>query len=147
GPSGGSTSLTPQLEFASLANTVPPVLAKDANSNCGVVKKLIHHSGRGIASSTVLAVSCGGIEKPLRVSRIRLPAIGVSTVKNNVSNPADAARSTRLYDISRSFITYNWNQLRPCGLTDFTSSIETVPSVDNVNGFPAAPAAEDTYNT
>ena len=53
----------------------------------------------------VPGVSCGGIEKPLRLSRRRAPATGVSTVKNRVSKPADAARRASSYEISRLRIT------------------------------------------
>ena len=41
-----------------------------------------------MALRMVFGVSCGGIAKPLRVSRSRAPAIGVSTVKKRVSYPA-----------------------------------------------------------
>ena len=41
-------------------------------------------------------VSCGGIEKPLRLSRRRAPATGVSTVNCRVSKPAAAARRDEL---------------------------------------------------
>ena len=85
--------------------TVPPVESSDANSSFGVVRKSYHHQGRGIAFAMVPSESCGGIEKPLRLSRSRAPAIGVSTVNMSVSNPAFAARSTRPYEISRSRIT------------------------------------------
>ena len=43
------------------------------------------HQGREAASSTVLIEIWGGIEKPLRLSRRRAPATGVSTVKKRVS--------------------------------------------------------------
>ncbi len=121
--------------------TVPPVALSEANSSLGVVRKSHHHQGRGSASTIVDTLSCGGIEKPLRLSRRRAPATGVSTVKNRVSKPASAARSTRPYEISRCFITYSWNQLRPWGFASLTDSIELVPSVDRVKGMPAAPAA------
>ena len=87
-------------------------------------------------------VSCGGIEKPLRLSRRRAPATGVSTVNMSVSKPAAAARRASPYEISRSRMTYSWNQLRPCGFAALTSSIEVVPRVERVNGMPAAAAAE-----
>ena len=80
-------------EFSS-SPTVPPVLLNDANDSVGVVRKSTHHQGRGIAFATVPNEICGGMEKPLRLSRSRAPAIGVSTVKNNVSKPAAAARFT-----------------------------------------------------
>src|SRR6478609_3734973 len=118
--------------------TVPPVADREANSSFGVVKKSYHHHGRGIAFTIVPNVNCGGMENPFLLSRNRAPAIGVSTVKNSVSNPAAAARSTRPYEISRCRITYNWNQFRPDGFAAFTFSIEVVPSVDSVNGMPAA---------
>src|SRR5699024_12259908 len=70
------------------SETVPPVFVSEANSSWGVVRKLNHQDARGIASTIVVAVNCGGIENPLRVSRIRGPASGVSTVKYNVSQPA-----------------------------------------------------------
>ncbi len=75
--------------------TVPPVVDSEANSSFGVVRKSYHHHGRGMALMIVPTVSCGGIEKPLRLSRSRAPAIGVSTVNCRVSKPACAARSTR----------------------------------------------------
>src|SRR6478735_7849352 len=121
--------------------TVPPVDDNDANSSFGVVRKSYHHHGRGIAFTIVPRVSCGGMENPFLLSRNRAPAMGVSTVKNSVSNPAAAARSTSPYEISRCRITYHWNQLRPCGFAAFTFSIDVVPRVDRVNGIPAAPAA------
>ena len=74
---------------------MPPVEESEANSSFGVVRKSYHHQGRVAVFSTVRAVSCGGMEKPLRLSRIRWPAIGVSTVNIKVSKPAAAARSTR----------------------------------------------------
>ena len=70
-----------------------------------MVRKSYHHQGRGIALTIVPSVSCGGIEKPLRLSRSRAPATGVSTVNISVSKPAAAARSTSPYEISRSRIT------------------------------------------
>ena len=73
---------------------MPPVVVSEANSSLGVVRKSIHHQGRGIALTIVPRVSCGGIEKPLRLSRSRAPATGVSTVNMSVSNPAAAARFT-----------------------------------------------------
>ena len=68
----------------------------------------------------------------------RAPATGVSTVNCSVSNPAAAARRTSPYEMSRSRMTYSWNQLRPYGFAAFTSSIVVVPSVDSVKGMPAA---------
>ena len=59
------------------------------------MRKSIHHQGRGSALSTTEGLNCGGMEKPLRVSRRRAPATGVSTVNMRVSKPAWAARSTR----------------------------------------------------
>ena len=82
------------IAASSSSPTVPPVEVSEANSSLGVVRKSHHHQGRGIASRTVPSVSCGGIEKPLRLSRSRAPATGASTVKNSVSNPAAAARRT-----------------------------------------------------
>ncbi len=74
---------------------MPPVADSEANSSFGVVRKSHHHQGRTAALATVEAVSWGGMEKPLRLSRSRAPAMGVSTVNCRVSNPAAAARSTR----------------------------------------------------
>ena len=71
-------------EFSS-SPTVPPVVESDANSSLGVVRKSNHHHGRGMAFAIVFTVSCGGIEKPLRLSRRRAPATGVSTVNMSVS--------------------------------------------------------------
>jgi hypothetical protein len=45
-----------------------------------------------MAFAIVRTLIWGGMEKPLRLSRSRAPAIGVSTVKNSVSKPAAAAR-------------------------------------------------------
>ncbi len=83
------------IAASSSSPTVPPVEVSEANSSLGVVRKSHHHQGRGIALTTVPSVSCGGIEKPLRLSRSRAPATGASTVKNSVSKPAAAARRTR----------------------------------------------------
>ena len=121
---------------------MPPVVDSDANSSFGVVRKSYHHHGRGMALMIVPSVSCGGIEKPLRLSRSRAPATGVSTVNISVSNPASAARRASPYEISRSRMTYSWNQLRPCGFAALTSSIDVVPRVERVNGMPAAAAAD-----
>ncbi len=82
------------MAMSSRSPTVPPVLDSEANSRVGVVRKSNHHQGRVAVSSTVLSVSWGGMENPLRLSRSRAPAIGVSTVNCRVSNPAAAARST-----------------------------------------------------
>ena len=77
---------------SSSSPTVPPVDDSEANCSGGVVRKSIHHHGREIAFTIVPTVSWGGIEKPLRLSRSRAPATGVSTVKCRVSKPAAAAR-------------------------------------------------------
>ncbi len=103
--SRSSNEIVGSIALSSSSPTVPPVDESDANSSDGVVRKLIHHAGRGIALMTVPGVSCGGIEKPLRLSRRRAPATGVSTVKSRVSNPAAAARRTSSYEISRSRMT------------------------------------------
>jgi hypothetical protein len=126
---------------SSSSATVPLQRSRLANASGSVVRKLIHHSGRGRALRTVPAVSAGGIEKPLRLSRRRAPATGTSTVTSSVSKPAAAARSTRAIERSRSFHMYNWNQLRPSGLAALTSSIAVVPMVDRENGMPARAAA------
>ena len=83
---------------------VPPPSERDASSSFGVVSRSNHHLTRGAASSSVESPSCGGKEKPFRVSLKRAPAIGVSTVRNRVSKPAAAARSTSPYETSRSRI-------------------------------------------
>src|SRR5699024_12784263 len=70
------------------SETVPPVCVSDANYSRGVVRKLNHQDARGIASISVLAVNCGGKENTLRVSRIRLPRIGIPTTKYNVPRQA-----------------------------------------------------------
>ena len=90
-----SNEMVGSIAMSSRSPTVPPVAERDANSSFGVVRKSIHHHGRGSASTIVFTVSCGGMENPLRLSRRRAPATGVSTVKKRVSNPAFAARSTR----------------------------------------------------
>ena len=61
------------------------VAESDANSSGGVVRKSNHHHGRGIALMIVPGVSCGGMEKPLRLSRRRALATGTSTVTSSVS--------------------------------------------------------------
>ena len=73
------------MAASSNSPTVPPVEESEANSNLGVVRKSYHHHGRGIAFATVFSESWGGMEKPLRLSRRRAPAMGVSTVKKSVS--------------------------------------------------------------
>ena len=60
---------------------------------------------------------------------------------SNVSKPHAAARSRSDIERSRSLHMYSWNQFRPFGLAALTSSTEAVPTVDNANGMPAAPAA------
>ena len=80
------------IAASSSSPTVPPVEVSEANSSLGVVRKSIHHRGRGIALAMVPRVSCGGMENPLRLSRSRAPATGASTVNNRVSKPAAAAR-------------------------------------------------------
>ncbi len=90
-----SNEIVGSIAALSSSPTVPPVVESDANSSFGVVRKSHHHQGRGIALTMVPRVSCGGIEKPLRLSRSRAPATGVSTVKKSVSNPAAAARRVR----------------------------------------------------
>ena len=120
---------------------MPDHRSSEANASGSVVRKSNHHQGRGIALTIVLTPSCGGIEKPFRLSRRRAPATGMSTVTRSVSNPAASARETRAIDFSRSFHMYSWNQLRPCGFASRTSSIAVVPIVDSENGMPARPAA------
>ena len=93
------------IAASSSSPTVPPVDDSEANSSFGVVRKSYHHHGRGMALTIVPSVSCGGMEKPLRLSRRRAPATGVSTVNIRVSKPAAAARSTRPYEMSRSRMT------------------------------------------
>ena len=90
--SRSSKPIVGSIAASSSSPTVPPVVDSEANSSFGVVRKSIHHHGRGIALMIVPRVSCGGIEKPLRLSRRRAPATGVSTVNMSVSNPASAAR-------------------------------------------------------
>ncbi len=136
------------IAASSSSPTVPPVVLREANSSFGVVRKSYHHHGRGIALMIVPRVSCGGMLKPLRLSRRRAPATGVSTVNCSVSNPAAAARRASSYEISRSRMTYSWNQFRPgtgprgsLRVASRTPSMEVVPSVESVNGMPAAAAA------
>ena len=100
-----SKSIVGSIAEFSSSPTVPPVELSEANSSFAVVRKSHHHQGRGMALSTVPRLSWGGIEKPLRASRRRAPATGVSTVKKSVSKPAAAARSTRPKEISRWRIT------------------------------------------
>ena len=89
-----SSLMVGSMALSSSSPTVPPVDFREANSSLGVVRKSNHHHGRGIALRTVPAVIWGGMEKPLRLSRRRAPATGVSTVNMRVSKPAAAARST-----------------------------------------------------
>lgn len=89
-----SSLMVGSMAESSSSPTVPPVDCKEANSSLGVVRKSNHHQGRGMALSTVPGVIWGGMEKPLRLSRRRAPATGVSTVNMRVSKPAAAARST-----------------------------------------------------
>ena len=88
---------------SSSSATVPDQWSSEAKASGSVVRKLIHHAGRGTALRTVRGVSAGGIDMPLRLSRSRAPATGTSTVTNKVSKPALAARSTRAIERSRSF--------------------------------------------
>ena len=64
---------------------MPDHASSEANASGSVVRKSNHHEGRGIALSTVRAVSVGGIVIPLRTSRSRAPATGTSTVTSSVS--------------------------------------------------------------
>ena len=70
--------------LSSSSATVPGQRSKLANETGSVVRKSNHHRGRRIASSTVRAVSAGGINIPLRMSRNRAPATGTSTVTSGV---------------------------------------------------------------
>ena len=88
---------------SSSSATVPLHRSRLAKASGSVVRKLIHHAGRGMALMTVPGVRAGGIDMPFRLSRSRAPATGTSTVTSRVSNPARAARSTRAIDRSRSF--------------------------------------------
>ena len=70
---------------SSSSATVPDQRSSEANANGSVVRKSIHHCGRGSALTTVPRVSAGGIDMPLRLSRRRAPATGTSTVTSRVS--------------------------------------------------------------
>src|ERR1035437_6093765 len=95
--------------------TVPDQLFSDANASGSVVRKLKHHSHFDMELTTVLSANWGGTVRPFRTSRKRAPATGTSTVTSSVSYPAEAARSMRAIERSRSFHIYSWNQLRPFG--------------------------------
>lgn len=110
--------------------TVPSQESREANSSGGVVTRSIHQFGCIAPSAIVLRDSCGGIAKPLRVSRCRAPATGTSTVSCSASKPAALARAMRSSPRDRSRHTYNWNHLRAPGAAAATSSIEVVPIVD-----------------
>ena len=77
----------------------------DAKDGGLVVRKLIHQTGWVAVSTTVRSVSAGGIEKPLRTSRSRMPATGTSTVSMSASNPAAFARVISSSPAPRSFQT------------------------------------------
>ena len=85
--------------------TGPSHDVRDANSSGSVVSRSTHQFGCIAASSTVLAVSAGGSEKPLRTSRSRAPATGTSTVSTSASYPAAAARRMSASPADRSFQT------------------------------------------
>lgn len=70
---------------SSSSATVPDQRLIEANASGSVVRKSIHHCGRGSALRTVLAVSAGGIDMPLRLSRRRALATGTPTVTSSVS--------------------------------------------------------------
>ena len=120
----GSNSLS------SRSATVPDQEDRDANVSGSVVSRFSHQAGWVAASTTVLTVSAGGMEKPLRASRSRAPATGTSTVSMSASYPAALARAMRSSPAERSFHTYSWNHLRASGPAAATSSMEVVPIVD-----------------
>ena len=126
---------------SSSSATVPSQFFIVAKLIAGVVKKLIHHSGRGIASIKVLAVRRGGTVKPFRTSRRRAPATGTSTVNIKFLTPDSWARRTSSMLASRSFHMYSWNQFVPPGEAATTSSIVVVPRVESENGIPNFSAA------
>ena len=64
---------------------MPDHESSEAKARGSVVRKSIHHPGRGIASTIVRVVRVGGIVMPLRTSRNRAPATGTSTVTSSVS--------------------------------------------------------------
>jgi hypothetical protein len=64
---------------------VPPHERSEANSSGSVVSRSIHQRGWRAALATVRAVSAGGMVNPLRTSRSRGPATGVSTVSTSAS--------------------------------------------------------------
>ena len=126
---------------SSSSATVPFQFFMVAKVIAGVVKKFIHHSGRGIASIRVLPVRRGGTVKPFRTSRRRAPATGTSTVRSKFLTPAVWARRTSSILASRSFHIYSWNQLVPFGAALTTSSMLVVPRVDSEKGIPNLAAA------
>ena len=65
--------------------TVPLKWLIEANSSGAVVSRSNHHAGCSAPSAKVRSDSVGGIVSPLRTSRSRRPATGVSTVSTSAS--------------------------------------------------------------
>ena len=65
--------------------TVPSERVSEANSSGSVVSRSNHHRGCSAPSAKVRADSEGGMVSPLRTSRSRAPATGVSTVSTSAS--------------------------------------------------------------
>ena len=64
---------------------VPPHELSEANDSGSVVSRSAHQRGCRAAFAMVRSVSAGGIVNPLRTSRRRGPATGVSTVSTSAS--------------------------------------------------------------
>lgn len=111
---------------------MPSHVDRDAKVSGSVVSRFSHHAGCVAASRTVLTVSAGGMENPLRASRSRAPATGTSTVSMNASNPAALARAMRSSPAERVASRRRArNHLRASGAAAATSSIDVVPIVDS----------------
>src|SRR3954471_6507730 len=124
--------------------TVPPQDRSEANSRGSVVSRSNHQRGCRAALVMVRMDSAGGMVKPLRTSRSRGPATGVSTVRTRASYPEARARSTSAALASRSRQRYSWNQRRAPGAAAASASIEVVPMVESAYGTPIRSATRAT---
>src|SRR5437899_3197601 len=79
--------------------------------------------------------------EPAWVSRSRVPATGISTVRSMALKPAFSALSTRLLVALNSGLRYSWNHLGPSGAARAMSSSEMEERVLNAAIMPALLAA------
>ena len=108
---------------------------KLANLMAGLRSIRTQYAGRDPMLAMVLAVSCGGMIRPLCSSRVRKPRNVVSTVTVSTRYPLAAARSTISRVCAMLRITYSWYQISSwpaAWAAAATSSIEVVPIVDSV---------------